>query len=133
MHAIHGASSYGLDCLRPRATTSPRPAPPRAELDFPGPTRRYADVFSNKHEKLLLRVEHVERLENIRNWFNTSRRHPEQPALMVADIVNACLDFAFDHPIPFQRLGGREEIGALVAKHLSQSVVARWRQFNEVF
>lgn len=121
----------------PRAPSAPEPRPKAATIvpreSIPEPHGRFSEVYSNKHEKLLLRVEHIERLDAIRKAFNSSRVHSSKAPLTTSDIVNACLDFVLQHRIPFQQLAAAEAIRDLIAEAVCREIVSRWMQYNEAF
>ena len=140
MELLQGPDSYNLENYRPVRPALPTPemikttVPPIEYRETPPVSqKRYAALYSNKHEKMLLRAEHIETMENIRNWFNKNRTHQGQTALTVSDIVNACLDFVFEHPIPFHRLNCATETHDFISRHIVQTTVSRWKQFHELF
>lgn len=100
---------------------------------IPEPARSYSELYSNKHEKLLLRTDHIDRMDAIRRNFNKQRIHEGRRLLTTSDIVNAALDFVFEHPIPFHRLADAEALRELIAEHVYRDVVSRWRQWTERF
>ena len=98
-----------------------------------GPARKYSEVYSTKHETILLRLDHVERMDDIRRDFNRRKVHTGQRSLTTSDLVNGCLDFVFEHSLPFQQLMSADEVRPFVADHVRRDVVSRWKQWNEVF
>lgn len=141
LEIIHGPESYAPEnysCRdeacpvhRPRAK---RPAPPAAtDESIPESRGEYAEVYSTKHERILLRVDHITKMDAIRKSFNSSRIHPGKRALTTSDIVNAVLDFAFEHRIPFFELQDTDGLKEMISKSVYRSVLSRWRQFNEQF
>lgn len=141
-----------------RPTTSAKPAPPTpamlAALRKPAPSSpemlralrkpvsreevpaakvRFSDVYSNAHQKILLRTDHIERMDAVRKAFNKRRAHQAKRSLTTSDLVNACLDFVFEHPIPFDRLDDAEGVRGLLRCSVYLSAVRRWREFNESF
>ena len=98
-----------------------RPLPPREEakpvvvplfrFDF---KRYYEGIYTNRHDRFVLRDEHVTELKRVMKDYNRERPRL-MPALSASDIINAALDFAFEHPVALARLGKPEEIGALCA------------------
>lgn len=148
LEIIHGPESYSPEnylCKDPACpahgrgqAAPPRPLAPPAQPETPAesiPEARggFSEVYSNKHEKILLRIEHVERMDAIRKAFNAGRLHSQQPPMTTSDIVNACLDFAFQHRIPFSALKRADDLPKFIAESVYRDVVSRWRQWNEVF
>lgn len=93
----------------------------------------YSEIYSNKHERLLLRSDHIARMDAIRKSFNESRIHPGQRALTTSDIVTSALDFAMQHRIPFYELAEADDLPRFMAEHIYRDVLSRWRQWNELF
>lgn len=110
------------------------PAQPQTPTEsIPEVRRSFPEVYSNKHEKILLRVEHIEIMDAIRSAFNMSRLHEGKAPLTTSDIVNSCLDFVFEHRIAFAALKDAHDLPKFIAEHIYQEVLSRWRQWNEVF
>ena len=127
-----------------RWATSPKPAPPPSYMLKSRPKRatlgavpearvRYSEVYSNAHQKILLRTDHVEKMDAVRKTFNKERVHGGQRSMTTSDLVNACLDFVFEHPIPFETLTSAEEVVGLVRRAVYLSAISRWRQWTETF
>ena len=150
LEIIHGPESYAPEnyrCEDPacqahgrtRPQLVPRPRPrtePQAlaaEESIPESRGEYAEVYSSKHERILLRVDHITKMDAIRRGFNASRLYAGQRALTTSDIVNAVLDFAFEHRVPYSELQAADELKELISKSVYRSVLSRWRQFNERF
>lgn len=75
----------------------------------------FSDVYSNKHEKILLRQDHIDKLEGVCKVFNMCRWDKEhQRALTVSDIVNACLDIVLSYEIPFHTLISVDQVKKLI-------------------
>jgi hypothetical protein len=100
---------------------------------IPASRGEYAEVYSTKHERILLRVDHITKMDAIRRSFNSARPHPGKRALTTSDIVNAALDFTFEHRIPLFELQEADGLKELISKSIYRSVLSRWRQFNETF
>lgn len=124
---------YLLSKLQPAEPVGAERAAREAQDAIPEPARSYSELYSNKHEKLLLRADHIDRMDAIRRNFNRQRIHEGRRSLTTSDIVNACLDFVFEHPIPFHRLADADTLRELIAEHVYRDVISRWRQWNEVF
>lgn len=148
LEIIHGPESYSPEnylCTDPACPAHGRSpvAPPRPPAPFAPPEASdeslpevrggFSEVYSNKHEKILLRVDHVAKMDAIRKAFNAGRLHAEQPPMTTSDIVNACLDFVLQHRIAFAALKRAEELPKFIAESVYRDVVSRWRQWNEVF
>ena len=72
-------------------------AVPLFRFDF---QRRYNSLYSTGNHKFVLRDEHVEELKRVVRKQN-AERPPRLDPLTMSDIVNAALDFAFEHPAAF--------------------------------
>lgn len=141
LEIIHGPESYALEnyscedaaCPVHRPQTK-RPAPPPADdASIPEARGGYSDVYSSKHEKLLLRLDHIDRMDAIRRTFNKSRLHEGKAPMTTSDIVNACLDFVFEQRVPFHELKDASELAELIGNQVYRHAVYRWQQFNERF
>lgn len=118
----------------PKAALNPPPARPAAPADtVPEVRGGFSEVYSTKHEKLLLRVEHIERMDAIRRAFNKGRLHAAKAPLTTCDIVNACLDFVFQHRIAFPALKDAHDLPKFIAEQVYRDALSRWRQWNEAF
>ena len=147
LEIIHGAEMYAPEnylCKDPacpvhgRPEASPRPparpaAPAAAAVSVPEVRGGFSEVYSTKHEKLLLRVEHIERMDAIRKAFNKGRLHGAKAPMTTSDIVNASLDFVLQHRIPFHKLAEAAQLPGFIAEHVYRDAASRWRQWNEVF
>lgn len=147
LEIIHGPEMYSPDnyaCKDPacpvhgRGGAVPRRPEPPARPEAPAesvPEVRggFSEVYSTKHEKLLLRVEHVERMDAIRRAFNKGRLHGAKAPLTTSDIVNAALDFMFEHRLAFSALKDVHDLPKFIAEQVYRDVLSRWRQWNEVF
>lgn len=79
--------------------------------------RRYDGLYTNRHERLVLRQEHVTELRRVVNDYNRSRaRH--LPSLSMSDVVNAALDFTFEHPVALTRIGSPENFRDALAREV---------------
>jgi hypothetical protein len=94
---------------------APKPAPvPMFGFDF---KRRYSGLYTNRHERFVLREEHVDELKRVATEYNRARpRHV--PVLSMSEVVNAALDFVFEHPVALARLGTPEEFRDGLAKEI---------------
>lgn len=92
--------------LPPMPTFRPAPAPahdrphvvPLFEFQF---KRAYSGLYTNRHDKFVLREEHVAELKRIMTDYNRDRAGVP---LSASDVVNAALDVAFEHPVALARL-----------------------------
>lgn len=141
---IHGPESYApenylckdADChVHGHVQTAPKPPmrPVAASQPVPEVRGGFSEVFSTKHEKILLRVDHIERMDAVRKAFNKARLHSAEPPLTTSDIVNACLDFVFQHRIAFSALKRAQDLPKFIAEHTYRDVLSRWRQWTEAF
>lgn len=73
------------------------PIPPPFHFQF---HNRYDGIFTNKHERFMLREEHIAELQRL-VIENNRERHVTGEPLCISDIITACLDFAFEHPRAF--------------------------------
>jgi hypothetical protein len=80
-------------------STEPHQPPLAALFRFPF-QRRYGGLFSNRHDKFLLREEHIAELRRLVTEHN--KENTGCAALSMSDILNACLDFALEHPTAFR-------------------------------
>lgn len=82
---------------------APEPPQPRQAVSalfrFPF-QKRYGGLYSNKHERFVLREEHIAQLKLMVNEHNKDRG--KAGPLSMSDIINAALDFALEHPVAFQ-------------------------------
>ena len=103
--------------LRPPAQepAQPRPSAP-ALFRFPF-RKRYEGLYSNKHERLVLRVEHIEEMRRLVNEHNRECPGRGGP-LSVSDIVNAALDFALEHPVAYQYSVDPDQLRETLAKEV---------------
>ena len=70
--------------------------------------RHYEGLHTNRHDRFVLREEHVAELKRVVAEYNRERPVLTQP-LSPSDIVNAALDFVFEHPVALARLGRPDE------------------------
>lgn len=59
--------------------------------------RDYSNLYSNRHEKLLMRVEHIDRIKAIQRQHAAQALHEHRGSLTVSDVVNSSLDFVLEH------------------------------------
>ncbi|MDD5657025.1 MAG: hypothetical protein PHF00_07205 [Elusimicrobia bacterium] len=78
-----------------------RPAPPAAALFRFQFKKQYGGLYSNRHDKFVLREEHIAELKRLVREHNGE--YPGRTeAISLSDIVNAALDLALEHPMAFQ-------------------------------
>jgi hypothetical protein len=80
-------------------SAEPHQQPLAALFRFPF-QRRYGGLFSNRHDKFLLREEHIAELKRL--VIEHNKENTGCAALSMSDILNACLDFALEHPAAFR-------------------------------
>ncbi|MDE2141455.1 MAG: hypothetical protein KGJ84_03450 [Elusimicrobia bacterium] len=81
----------------PKAPLAPLGVPPLFRFPF---QKQYSRLYSNRHDKFVLREEHIAELKRLVKEHNSDRSFRAE-ALSMSDIVNAALDFALEHPIAF--------------------------------
>lgn len=91
--------------------------------------RRYSDTYANKH-RLVLREEHYPELARLAQEFNLHRPKGEFPA-SPSDIVNACLDFALEHPLCMATLGSTTDIREHLAREVYRRAFFRFMRLYE--
>src|ERR1017187_9298359 len=79
--------------------------------------RQYGVLYTNRHDRFVLREEHVAELKRVTAEYNKTHKH-RIPALSMSDVVNAALDFAFEHPVALARLENPEEFRDDLAKEI---------------
>lgn len=112
----HTPTPPPLPPLKPSPpSSSPKPVVvPLFSFDF---KRRYESLYTNRHDKFVLREEHVAELKRVITDYN--RERPKlTPALSASDVVNAALDFAFEHPVALARLGKPGEYRDALAREV---------------
>lgn len=87
--------------------------------------RSYSNLYSNRHERLLLRLEHIEKIQEIQRLYAAQRLHEHRDPLTISDVVNACLDALFEFSIPFARAGSATEIQGVITDFLFEELQAR--------
>ena len=87
----------------------PHPAQPKENRQPPSAAalfrfvfkKEYGGIYSNRHDRFVLREEHISELKRL-----VKEHNGEYPgmteAISMSDIVNAALDFALEHPMAFQ-------------------------------
>jgi hypothetical protein len=98
----------------PHAGQSKPVVVPLFSFDF---KRRYEGLYTNRHDKFVLREEHVAELKRVITDYN--RERPSlTPALSASDVINAALDFVFEHPVALARLGKPGEYRDALAREV---------------
>jgi hypothetical protein len=77
--------------------------------------RRYGGMYTNRHDRFVLREEHVSELKRVTAEYNKAREH-RFPVLSMSDVVNSALDLAFEHPVALARLGNPKDFRDGLAK-----------------
>ncbi|MDO8757299.1 MAG: hypothetical protein Q7J64_04760 [Elusimicrobiota bacterium] len=119
---MHNTSLSSLPSLPPMPVLRPLPSSgkdkpvviPLFRFDY---KRRYEGIFTNRHDRFVLREEHVAELKRVMKDYNCERPRL-MPALSASDIINAALDFAFEHPVALARLGNPEEYRDALAREV---------------
>ena len=87
---------------------------PLFNFDF---KRRYDGFYTNRYDRFFLRDEHVAELERITAEYNKVREDG-LPVLTVSDVVNAALDFAFEHPVALARVRNPGDFRSYLAREV---------------
>ncbi len=104
-----------MPSLRPALPAQARPpVVPLFRFDY---KRSYGGLYTNRHERFVLREEHVAELKRLTGDFNRERGHLT-PVLSLSDVVNAALDFVFEHPVALARLGKPGEFRDALAREI---------------
>lgn len=98
--------------LPPMPTLAPLPREQRPKATIPPLfgfqfQKRYEGLYTNRHEKFVLREEHLAELKRIVRE-NHRDRGGRGEGIGMSDIINAALDFALEHPSAFIRNGSGE-------------------------
>ena len=99
--------------LPPTGTVKPSLVP-LFQFDY---KRHYSELYSNRHDRFVLRDEPVLELKRVMKDYNRARER-RFPPLTMSDVVNAALDFAFEHPVALARLGKPEEYRDALAREV---------------
>jgi len=113
---MHYATLPPMPMLKPQPHVGPiKPVVvPLFRFDF---KRRYEGLYTNRHDRIVLRDEHVAELKRVVVDYNRERPRL-MPALSVSDVVNAALDFAFEHPVALARLGKPDDYRDALAREV---------------
>ena len=87
---------------------------PLFRFDF---KRHYEGLYTNRHDKFVLREEHVAELKRLIKDYNRDRPLL-MPVLSASDVVNAALDFVFEHPLVLARLGKPDDYRNALAREV---------------
>ena len=79
--------------------------------------RRYGGLYTNRHDRFVLREEHVAELKRVTAEYNKAHER-RIPALSMSDVVNAALDFVFEHPVALARLQNPNDFRDDLAKEI---------------
>ena len=104
---------------RDHGTITPPPAsksaiPPLFGFRF---KRYYGGLYTNRHDRFVLREEHVAELKRVTAEYNKAHER-RIPALSMSDVVNAALDFVFEHPVALARLQNPDDFRDDLAKEI---------------
>lgn len=120
-----------MDRVRPSAPSAPVRAADEAPAELPAPTevkapklpfrfqfkRDYDSIYIVQGQKFVLREEHLAELRRLVTEFNRHNPNRTTP-LSMSDIINACLDFAFEHAVNLRTLTSTEEVRHAIAKEV---------------
>ena len=79
--------------------------------------RRYGGLYTNRHERFVLREEHVAELKRVTKEYNKAREH-RVPALSMSDVINFSLDLTFEHPVALARLQHPDDFREELSKEI---------------
>ncbi|TBR21429.1 hypothetical protein EPO15_10305 [bacterium] len=107
-----------LDALeRPAEPPAPSEAkPPKLPFRFQF-KKDYDSIYIVQGQKFVLREEHLAELRRLVTEFNRHNPNRTTP-LSMSDIINACLDFAFEHTLNLRTLTSTEEVRHVIAKEV---------------
>ena len=94
--------------------------------------RQYGGLFHNKDCKFVLREEHIANLKRLAAEFN-EHRFPDTPPLSASDIVNACLDLMFEHPLDLKGMRDPDAVRQVIAKEVYRKAFTRFQDSYEMF
>ena len=77
----------------------------------------YGELYTSSHDRFVLREEHVAELKRVTAEYNKAHER-RIPALSMSDVVNAALDFVFEHPVALARLQNPNEFRGDLAKEI---------------
>ena len=79
--------------------------------------RDYGCLYTTRHDRFVLREEHVAELKRVTTEYN--KAHARRiPALSMSDVLNAALDFIFEHPVALARLQHPDDFREDLAKEI---------------
>jgi hypothetical protein len=71
--------------------------------------RRYEGLYTNRHEKFVLRDEHIAELKRL--VIEHNKDHAARVgALSMSDVINASLDFTLEHPLAFRYITQTQDL-----------------------
>ena len=97
-----------------RSTGAPIVTSPLFRFEF---QREYAHIYTNRHERFVLRDEHVAELKRLVNEHYRDRA-PGCAALSMSDIVNSALDFVLEHPKAFHSGANPDNLRDSIAREV---------------
>lgn len=137
-----------LPPLTPARATAPRPAEHAAdelpaELPDPGevkPARLpfrfefrkgYYSIYTTQGDKFILREEHLAELRRLSTEYNRYNLKRTTP-LSMSDIINAALDFVFEHALNLRSLESAEEVRDAIAKEVYRKAFFQFLRHYEM-
>jgi hypothetical protein len=120
-----------MDRVRPPTPSDPVRAANEVPAELPAPTevkppklplrfqfkRDYDSIYIVQGQKFVLREEHLAELRRLVTEFNRHNPNRTTP-LSMSDIINAALDFAFEHALNVRTLNDAEEVRDAIAKEV---------------
>ena len=110
----------------PRWSDSGRP---RSRFEF---AQNHCGLYSNKHDRFVLREEHIQTLKRLCQEHNRHRILPHR-VMSMSDVVNAALDFVFSHQLSFKELPDPANARDIIAREAHRKVFLRAAQhYDEI-
>lgn len=85
----------------------------------------YSGRYTNKGYHFVLREEHYPVLKQLMFEFNDSRLYGSYP-ITISDIINACLDFIFEHPLALKSLASENEVRQAIARAIYRKAYSKF-------
>lgn len=126
----------------PRPAERPAAEPP-AELPAPSEVKPaklpfrfefrkgYYSIYTTQGEKFVLREEHLVELRRLTTEYNRYNRNRTTP-LSMSDIINAALDFVFEHALNLRTLESTEEVRDAIAKEVYRKAFFQFLRHYEM-
>lgn len=93
--------------------------------------KEYYSIYTTQGDKFILREEHLTELRRLMTEFNRHNPNRTTP-LSMSDIINACLDFAFEHTLNVRTLNDAEEVRDAIAKEVYRKAFFQFLEHYEM-